>query len=202
MGSEWGHYDCVLLPWCHLSISLLYLMPHFFFFTHSYTFTLGPQCWVGSEWGHYDCVLQPWCHLSIPTLSKCHILSSLPLLWIHYGSTIMLSGVRVGSLWLCTTAIWCHLSIPLCPMPHFVLYPLLWVHSGYTMLSGVRVGSLRLCTTAMMPSIHIPTLSNATLFLLYPLLWAVRHRKEITRKSCIDRIWQNFVQCPDIFFVE
>ncbi len=30
----------------------------------------------------------------------------------------------------------------------------------------------------------------------------VRHRKQITRKSCVDRIWQNFVQCPDFFFLE
>ncbi len=34
------------------------------------------------------------------------------------------------------------------------------------------------------------------------LIRSVRHRKEITRKSCIDRIWQNFVLCPDIFFAE
>ncbi len=33
--------------------------------------------------------------------------------------------------------------------------------------------------------------------------WSVRHRnKQITRKSCVDRIWQTFVQCPEFFFVE
>ncbi len=28
----------------------------------------------------------------------------------------------------------------------------------------------------------------------------VRHCKQVTRKLWVDRIWQSFVQCPDIFF--
>ena len=38
-----------------------------------------------------------------------------------------------------------------------------------------------------------------TVFLLCGAELSVRHRKQITRKSCVDWIWQNFVQCPDFF---